>query len=58
MHTYNVHEAFYFNCKIHDPSVRVSLPRVGPVWIYSEMCLENFLLYSQAYFRKSESIDL
>lgn len=35
MHVYDVHEAFYLNCEIHDPLDKGSGPRVGPIQLHS-----------------------
>ena len=51
MHDYDVHEALYQNCEIHDPCVRGSGSRVGPIWPYSKhvispkKCLYSYVLH-------------
>ena len=48
MHDNDVHEALNLNCEIHDPFVRCSCSRVGPIWPYSKNVLNlrksSFLL--------------
>ena len=39
MHDYDVQEALYQNGEIHDPWVRGSGSRVGPIWPYSKNVL-------------------
>ena len=39
MHDNDVHEALNLNCEIHDPSVRGSGSRVGPIWPNSKNVL-------------------
>ena len=39
MHDYDVHEALYLNCEIHDHWVRGSGSRVGPIWPNSKNIL-------------------
>ena len=41
MHVNDVHEALYLNCEIHDPSVRGSGSRVGPIWPNSNNVLNH-----------------
>lgn len=39
MHDIDFHEALYLNFDIHDPCVRGSDSRVGPIWPYSKNVL-------------------
>lgn len=36
MYYYDVHEVLYYDCEIHNPWVRGSGSRMGPIWPYSK----------------------
>ena len=39
MHDYDIHEALYLNCEIHDPWVKGSGSGVGLIWPNSKIVL-------------------